>query len=88
MQLAIKLFLVYAYKHNGYSRNMEMFQAIFYIKFVYLGSSLRGPVEMNLASIHEIAGSIPGPTQWVWDCYELWYRSQTLLGSSVAVAGA
>ena len=37
---------------------------------------------------HEVAGSIPGPAQWVKDlhCHELWCRSQTRLRSCVAVA--
>ena len=43
----------------------------------------------NLNSVHEVAGLIPGLTQWIkhpalpW----LWYRSQMQLGSWVAVAG-
>ena len=35
---------------------------------------------------HEVAGSIPGLTQWVKDLMLLWCRSQTQLRSRVAVA--
>ena len=42
-----------------------------------------GVVEMNANRNHEVAGSIPGFAQWD---KELWCRSQTWLGSGVAVA--
>ena len=47
-----------------------------------------GAVEMNLTSNHEVEGSIPRLTQWVRDpvFLWLWYKSQTQLGSGVAVA--
>ena len=42
----------------------------------------------NLTSIHEDGGSIPAILSGlrIWRCYELWYRSQTWLGSGVSVA--
>ena len=43
---------------------------------------------MNLTKNHEVVGSIPGLARWVKDlrCPELWCRSQTWLGSRIAVA--
>ena len=46
----------------------------------YFWSSRHGSGEKNLASIHEDACLIPGPTQWC--------RLQTQLGSGMAVAVA
>ena len=34
-------------------------------KGMFVGSSCRGAVEMNLARNHEVAGSIPGLAQWL-----------------------
>ena len=50
-------------------------------------SSHQGSVEMNLTSIHEDAGSIPGLAQQVriQPCCGLWCRSQMWLRSGVAM---
>ena len=58
----------------------------------YLRTSTGVPVVeqwlLNPTRNHEVAGSIPdllsGLT--IWHCRELWYRSQTRLGSGIAVA--
>ena len=51
-------------------------------------SSHCGAAETNLARNHEVVGLIPGLAQWVKGpgCHELWCRSQTRLGSGIAVA--
>ena len=51
-------------------------------------SSRCGTAEINLTSIHENAGLIPGLAQQVGDlksCHELWCRSQMWLRSRIAV---
>ena len=58
------------------------------IKKENLGSSHCGTAEMNLTSMHEDTGLIPGLASWVKvqpGC-ELWYRSQTWLRCHIAVA--
>ena len=57
-------------KTNGTKLNVKAF-----------GSSCCGTEEMNLTSIHEDGGSIPGLTQWVRHCHELWCRSPTPMGT-------
>ena len=51
-------------------------------------SSRCGSAVMNLTSIYEDVGLIPGLAQWVKDLHfhGLWYRLQTQLGSCIAVA--
>ena len=52
-------------------------------------SSHRYTEEMNLTRNHEIAGVISGLSGLrIWCCHELWCRSQTWLGSDVAVVVA
>ena len=53
-------------------------------------SSHCSTAELNLTGIHEDAGLIPGPTQWlrIRLCCELWCRWHMWLGSLVAVAVA
>ena len=51
-------------------------------------SSHCGAAETNPTGNHEVAGLIPGPTQWVTDLalQWVWCRSQMRLGSELAVA--
>ena len=55
---------------------------------IFFRSSHRSSGEMNLTSIHEDSGSIPGLLSGLRNlcCYELWCRSQRQLGSGIAVA--
>ena len=47
-----------------------------------------GAAETNLTRNHEVLGLMPGLSQWfgILRCRELWCRSQTRLGSGIAVA--
>ena len=53
-------------------------------------SSRCGAADMDPTRNHEVWGSIPGLDQWVKNrhCPELWYKSQTQLGSCMAEAGS
>ena len=58
-------------------------------KIQYRRSSHCGTAEMNPTSIYEEADSIPGLTQYgsgIQHCSEPWCRSQTWLGSGIAMA--
>ena len=55
-------------------------------KIAFLGSTWCGAEERNPTGIHEDASSIPSIVQCVRGCSELWYMSQTRLGSHIAVA--
>ena len=68
---------------------MCAFSAInFPLNIAFAGSSHRGTVETNLTRNHEVVGLTPGLAQWlrIWYCHELWCRSQTWLGSGIAMA--
>ena len=60
----------------------------FTLQMLTTWSSRYGAAETNPTSNYDAAGSIPGLSQWVniRCCCELWCRSQTQLGSCVAVA--
>ena len=58
------------------------------LKLYFCWSSHSGTVETNPTRNHEVAGSIPGLTQWVKDVelLRVWYKLQTWLRSGVTVA--
>ena len=49
-------------------------------------SSHRGAVKTNPTRNHEVVGLIPGLTQWIRCCHELWCKLQTRLRCGIAVA--
>ena len=60
----------------------------FITKKIIMRSSHCGTAETNPTRNHEVSGSISGLVEWVQDpvLLWLWCRSQTWLGSGVAVA--
>ena len=60
-------------------------KVLFFKKKIMRGSH-HGSAVMNPTNTHEDTGSIPGPVQWVKDPALLWCRSQTWLGSRIALA--
>ena len=75
--------------HTERSRKRQMPCDTMYVESkIWHSSSHHGSAEINLTSIDEDTGSIPGLTQWVKDPTKLWYMLQTWLGSGIAVAVA
>ena len=92
MALALPFVIPYKHPHGFREKAMYLvrwfpFLSLWKVnshQYWFYQSSHGGSVEINLTSNHKDTGSIPDLAQW--HCYELWCKSQSQLGSGVAVA--